>query len=69
MFRKKEPSYKAGVILYQTHADEVPEPSRKVYRPIKYIKHQYIFCPKCEQRQQEKFAESGIEAGAPAGPV
>lgn len=59
MFRKKEPSYKVGVILYQTHADEVPEPSRKVYCQIKYIKHQYFFAQNVSKGSKRSLQSQG----------
>lgn len=68
MFRKKE-SYKGGVILCQTHADEVPEPSRKGYRQIKYIKHKYFFAQNVSKGSKRSLQSRGRRLVRLQGPV
>lgn len=68
MFRKKDP-YKIGVILSQTHADEVLEPSRKVYHQIKYIKHQYFFAQNVSKGSKRSLQSQGWRLVRPQGPV
>lgn len=68
MLRKKEPYkvgvYRTGVILCQTHADEVPEPSDESLRSNKIYLIPSAFAP---NMSREEFAESGMEAGTSAG--
>lgn len=68
MFRKKEPYkvgvYRMGVILCQTHADEVPEPSEESLRSDKIYLIPSAFA---HNMSREKFAKSGMEAGTSAG--